>query len=137
MRLPTEAEWEYSSKAGKSTFYCSGNTENNLQCVGWYDANSNGAPHKVEALLPNSFGLFDMHGNVREWCQDWYGPYSSENLIDPHGPTSGADRVTRGGGFISDQFTCRSTHRLPTDPNLNFMNDIGFRIVIELPRSAP
>ncbi len=96
-RLPSEAEWEYACRAGTTTRYHSGNGKSNLDRVGWYRGNSGSKTHPVGQKVPNGFGLYDMHGNVWEWCQDWFGIYPSSSITDPRGPLTGSYRVARGG----------------------------------------
>ena len=102
VRLPTEAEWEYACRAGTSTKYYSGDSEEDLKRVAWYEANSNDTTHPVGQKEPNKFGLYDMHGNVWQWCQDWYGDYTANEVADPQGPAQGASRVLRGGSWYHD-----------------------------------
>ncbi len=101
--LPTEAEWEYACRAGTDTAYCFGDDADRLGEYAWYDKNSGEKPHPVGQLKPNAWGLFDMHGNVWEWCQDWHGDYS--------GASSGSRRVYRGGSFFDAARNCRSAYR--------------------------
>jgi formylglycine-generating enzyme required for sulfatase activity len=89
IRLPTEAEWENACRAGTTTDYCSGNGEDALKKVGWYSGNGNQQTQPVGKLAANAWGLFDMHGNVWEWCQDWKGQYPRENIEDYEGPYNG------------------------------------------------
>ncbi|GHU49021.1 hypothetical protein FACS1894200_07080 [Spirochaetia bacterium] len=107
-RLPTEAEWEYACRAGTTTPYSSGTSVDN---AGWYGGNSGRKTHPVGTKQANAWGLYDMHGNVREWCWDWYGDYSSANQTDPSGAASGSYRVLRGGGWSDDVQLLRSVAR--------------------------
>ena len=123
--LPTEAQWEYACRAGTTSKYNNGgDTEADLKTLGLYS--SNGGSAKVGSYLPNAWGLYDMHGNVFEWCLDWYGSKLSSGT-DPKGPTSGSRRVGRGGSwtFIAD--SCTSSDRTHADPS-NAYNYDGFRL---------
>jgi formylglycine-generating enzyme required for sulfatase activity len=137
-RLPTEAEWEYACRAGTETTWSFGNDEKVLGDYAWYDKNANdigeGYAHQVGLKKPNAFGLYDMHGNVCEWCHDYYGEdyYKQSSEKDPTGPTSGSSRVLRGGSWY---FTSRGSRsalrgRLAADFRFNFY--VGFRLVREL-----
>jgi len=118
-RLPTEAEWEYAS---------SGNPTESLGQFAWFYENSESKTHSVGQKLPNQFGLYDMLGNVWEWCQDWYDQYPKESVTDPTGPTSGSARVFRGGGWGGTAWYCRSAGRADVDAGLRG-RDLGFRLV--------
>jgi hypothetical protein len=96
--------------------------------MGWYASNSGNATHPVIGKRPNAWGLYDMHGNVWEWCQDWYGGYPSGAVTDPTGPAFGADRVQRGGSYWESSRDCRSAVRLRCDPGKRFRNG-GFRLL--------
>lgn len=96
-RLPTEAEWEYAARGGKYSEGYKYSGSNNLDEAAWYSTNSAKETHEVGLKKPNELGLYDMSGNVREWCSDWYGVYSSENQFNPRGPVTGTERVLRGG----------------------------------------
>jgi uncharacterized protein YjdB len=124
-RLPTEAEWEYACRAGTTTAYNTGSTISTN--TGWYSSNSNGTTHPVGQKTPNAWGLYDMHGNVWEWCWDRYGYYSSVAQTNPRGPVSGSWRVIRGGSLSCDErLLLRSAFRTYS----NFGNfDNGFRVV--------
>jgi formylglycine-generating enzyme required for sulfatase activity len=136
-RLPTEAEWEYACRGWTSTRFSYGDDPGytNLTGYAWYYDNSGGETHPVGQKLPNVWGLHDMHGNVWEWCQDWYGDYSGGIAVDPHGPAaaSGADRVIRGGDcgyWFGDARYCRSASR--NDICYQGLGDFfaGFRVVL-------
>jgi len=129
-RLPTEAEWEYACRAGSKTRFCFGNSEGELGDYAWYEANSGNKTHPVGEKKPNAWGLYDMHGNVEEWCGDRYGEkyYGESDRKNPQGPASGKYRVLRGGtGYFHPQH-CRSAYRSRRLPSYeNFL--IGFRVV--------
>jgi formylglycine-generating enzyme required for sulfatase activity len=120
-RLPTEAEWEYACRAGTTTAYSFGDDEAKLGQYAWYVKNAwdigEEYAHRVGQKLPNPWGLYDMHGNAHEWCQDWYGPYGSEKVvIDPVGPAQGNYRVLRGGSFNTQTSNVRSADRYVNQP---------------------
>ncbi|WP_461255942.1 formylglycine-generating enzyme family protein [Treponema sp. R80B11-R83G3] len=125
-RLPTEAEWEYACRAGTTTAYNTGAVINDN--TGWYDTNSGGKTHPVGQKPANAWGLFDMHGNVYEWCWDWYGNYSSGSQTDPMGASLGVYRVVRGGTLYSPAGNLRSAFRKNIGPIARFDN-LGFRLV--------
>lgn len=125
-RLPTEAEWEYAARAGTNTLYSFKVEDLNKRA--WYYGNSNGTTHPVGKLKANRFGLHDMHGNVWEWCQDYYGPYDHLNYINPEGPTSGSGRVLRGGSWLHGPRYLRSAQRDYNGPEWRY-SSIGFRLV--------
>jgi formylglycine-generating enzyme required for sulfatase activity len=112
-RLPTEAEWEYACRAGGSGKYCFGDAENDLPQYAWLKVNSQGKPHPVGQKRPNRWGLYDMHGNVWQWCHDWYGEtyYTQSPAQDPRGPATGKMRVLRGGAWDCDADKCRAAYR--------------------------
>ena len=114
MRLPTDAEWEYACRAG-SVGQFSGNGV--LDDMGWYDKNSDETTHPVGMKLPNAWGIYDMHGNVWEWCNDWYSDNILENTINPTGPETGDERVMRGGAWDCFYRECRSARRFRCHPN--------------------
>ncbi len=127
-RLPTEAEWEYACRAGTTTAYSFGNDQGQLSNYGWWKVNSGGATHPVGLKKPNPWGLYDIHGNVFEWVQDWHGGYSGGKLTDPTGPVSGSLRVSRGGRWSSIAGICRSAFRYRSTPGLR-LNNLGFRVL--------
>ncbi len=126
-RLPTEAEWEYVCRAGTTTTYNTGDTISDN--TGWYKTNSNSRTHEVGKKSANAYGLYDMHGNVWEWCWDWYGrSHGSESQIDPKGASSGFSRVERGGSWGSDAERLRSADRSFYYPSGRSSN-LGFRLL--------
>ena len=130
VRLPTEAEWEYACRAGSKTRFHFGDADEDLGKYAWYKANSNKKTHPVGKKKPNAWGLYDMYGNVREWCADWYADsYANAKPIDPQGPDSGSLRVLRGGGWIRTPAYCRSADRDWFQPVKRRSYD-GFRVVV-------
>ena len=131
-RLPTEAEWEYACRAGTTTAHSFGDDVSKLEQYAWFDKNAwdigEKYAHRVGQKLPNPWGLYDMHGNVYEWCQDWYAPYGSEKtLTDPMGPAQGErSRVLRGGSFLNQSSDVRSASRANDQPDNRYLL-IGFR----------
>jgi formylglycine-generating enzyme required for sulfatase activity len=124
--LPTEAQWEYACRAGTTGPYA-GNGD--LSSMGWYDDNSGSTTHPVGQKQANAWGLYDMHGNVWEWCHDWYGSYPGGAVTDPTGASSGSYRVGRGGSWNLDAGFCRSALRIILDPSNRFIN-LGFRLAL-------
>lgn len=132
-RLPTEAEWEYAARADSSTRYGFGDQRQQLGQYAWYEANANGQTHPVGRLKPNAWGLYDMHGNVWEWVQDWYDAayYQVSPKLDPRGPSPALYRAVRGGAWDADAGDCRAASRnveYPDNPN----RVIGFRLLKQL-----
>jgi len=130
-RLPTEAEWEYACRAGTTTRFSYGDDLGfgYLTNYCWYLSNSGGKTHRVGQMRPNIWGLYDVHGNVWEWCLDWYGTYPGGRVTDPTGPASGERRVARGGGWVDEPLSCRSARRRSFLPG-HRTNYIGFRVVL-------
>jgi len=129
-RLPTEAEWEYACRAGSTSRYCFDESRESLGSYAWYNSNSGSKTHPVGQKKPNAWGLYDMHGNVYEWCFDWWnGTYDASSVDDPRGPTAGSYRVLRGGGWGSDARFCRSASRNRSSPGYRF-NYVGFRVAL-------
>jgi formylglycine-generating enzyme required for sulfatase activity len=131
-RLPTEAEWEYGCRAWTSTRFSYGDDPDysNLDQYGWFDVNSGNMTHPVGQKLPNPWGLYDMHGNVWEWCQDWYGPYPGGTALDPQGPPMGSFRMVRGGAWRKPAEFCRSALRgVIYNPDFGY-DSFGFRVVL-------
>jgi formylglycine-generating enzyme required for sulfatase activity len=130
-RLPTEAEWEYCCRAGTTTRFNYGDDPGytSLANHAWYSDNSGTTTHSVGLKPANAWGLFDMHGNVWEWCQDWYDAYPGGSVTDPQGPATGEYRVLRGGSWADPGNLARSACRIDDDPNGPFTN-YGFRVVL-------
>jgi formylglycine-generating enzyme required for sulfatase activity/serine/threonine protein kinase len=133
-RLPTEAEWEFACRAGNYGKFCFGNDVTKFEEYGW---NVGRDPKPITQKQPNSFGLFDMHGNVWEWCYDKHGPYSISAVIDPIGPSDGFKRVMRGGSVLDKTIWSRSAYRYAKDP-IDRCNNVGFRVAapLDLPSKA-
>ena len=128
-RMPTEAEWEYAARGGRKSqgYKCSGS--NIPGDVAWYDGNSGSKTHPVKTKNANELGLYDMSGNVWEWCQDWYGSYSGSSQTNPKGPSAGSYRVGRGGSWGYDARGCRVSNRGNDPPGVRNRN-IGFRLAM-------
>jgi formylglycine-generating enzyme required for sulfatase activity len=133
--LPTEAQWEYACRAGTTTALNSGkNLSDEVQCpemdeVGWYGYNSDKTTHPVGQKQPNAWGLYDMHGNVYEWCLDWFGDYPTSSVTDPTGPSTGSGRVLRGGSWSRSARYCRSALRGSDYPD-DYWDHFGFRVAL-------
>jgi len=130
VRLPTEAEWEYACRAGSKTAFFFGDTDAGLADYAWFANNSAGGTHPVAQKKPNAWGLYDMLGNEKEWCADWYGPYAAGAAVDPKGPAS-SDSGLRGGGWSGGWYTCRAASRLMQWYD-NRSGDFGFRVVVSV-----
>lgn len=130
-RLPTEAEWEYAARAGSTSRYSFGDDPDYIECFErfWCSDNAGRQPRPVGLMPPNVSGMHDVHGNVAEWCQDWYAPYGAGTVTDPQGPATGTWRITRGGGLNGSPSDCRSAARNYAPPNTGFYA-IGFRVVL-------
>jgi formylglycine-generating enzyme required for sulfatase activity len=134
--LPTEAQWEYACRAGTTTALNNGTNLTsttgqcrNLDALGWYWKNSGSRTHPVGQKQPNSWGLYDMHGNVWEWCLDWKDDYPGGSVTDPTGPSSGSHRVRRGGSLIALARYCRSAVRESSNPD-HRSGGLGFRLAL-------
>ena len=160
-RLPTEAEWEYACRAGSKTAYSFGVSSQSLGDYAWFGNNSGSkeldsdalwakmkknpqeyadtllsagcATHPVRDKKPNAWGLYDMHGNVWEWCSDWYGDYPKGAVSDPTGPREGSLRVFRGGSWRNEAAFCRSAYRFRYFPSFRDNDGIGFRVALSVP----
>jgi formylglycine-generating enzyme required for sulfatase activity len=129
-RLPTEAEWEFACRAGTSTRFHFGDSDGQLADYAWYSGNSRNQIHPVGEKKINGWGFYDMHGNVWEWCEDWYGgPLPGGSVTDPKGPVLGANRVFRGGSWGIAPSRCRSAYRVWNKPGYRDYT-IGFRIAL-------
>jgi formylglycine-generating enzyme required for sulfatase activity len=129
-RLPTEAEWETVCRGGTNTAYSFGNDERLLGRYGWFMESSDKWSHAVGRLRPSARGLYDIHGNLHEWCHDWIGDYRIESGVeDPSGPAAGSTRVHRGGGWYDVAGYCRSADRVYSQPAIRD-NTVGFRVAV-------
>jgi formylglycine-generating enzyme required for sulfatase activity len=131
-RLPTEAEWEYACRAGETSAFNNGNDDcTNATLVGaiaWFNGNSGSKTHQVGLKSANKWGLYDMHGNVHEWCWDWYEEYTTEAQTDPTGAVTGTSRIMRGGRWNQGGSMMRSAYRYSFAPSVRDPY-IGFRLV--------
>lgn len=126
-RLPTEAEWEYAARGGSNSMHYKYSGGNSLEYVSWYFHNSMDKTHTVGMMKPNELGLYDMSGNVWEWCQDWYGSYGKKTAYYPTGPIKAYNKVFRGGGYDNGDTYCRCSYRNGTAPQNKFKN-LGLRL---------
>ena len=129
--LPTETQWEYAARGGHKTpstpTLFAGSDD--IDAVGWYKDNSDSTTHTVAKKAPNALGLYDMTGNVFEWCLDWYGSYTSDAATDPQGPADGSERVSRGGSWNYPASYCRTSIRACSAPDVTYYM-LGFRVVM-------
>ncbi len=129
--LPTEAQWEYACRAGSTGRFCFGEDEAQLGDYAWYNENAGDATHVVAGKKANAWGLYDMHGNVWEWCSDWYDAHTAEPVKDPTGPTDGFTHVLRGGSWSDIEVSyCRSAFRAGAASSRT--GSLGFRLVAPL-----
>ena len=128
-RLPTEAEWEYAARGGKKSHNYLYAGSNSIADVAWFDDNSDDYSQNVATKAPNELGLYDMSGNVWEWCSDWYADYSSELQVNPTGPETGSEKVMRGGSWCSSAKKCRNAKRFKAPSGFGD-DDIGFRLAL-------
>ncbi len=135
-RLPTEAEWEYACRAGSTTEYSFGDDESLLGDFAWFDGNAGSQTHPVGQKRPNAWGLYDMHGNVWEWCSDGWADYPRGSVTDPKGWSWSSGRVVRGGSWYDSARFCRSSCRPGSVPSFR-SNDLGFRLALSPSGSKP
>ena len=128
-RLPTEAEWEFACRGGNNSLGYEYSGSDYIDDVAWSWDNSGEKTHLVATKLPNELGIYDMSGNVWEWCSDWYGDYSSGAQTNPKGPNDGVSRVGRGGCWYYDELSCRSSYRFLGDPT-TCAAGLGLRLVL-------
>jgi formylglycine-generating enzyme required for sulfatase activity len=129
--LPTEAQREYACRAGTRGRYAG-----DLNAIAWFSGNSGEKPQPVARKQPNAWGLYDMQGNVWEWCRDWYGRYPTEPVSDPTGPARGSTRVYRGGAWFHSADLCRSAHRYRMEPDYRG-SLLGFRVALCAVEAGP
>ena len=127
-RLPTEAEWEFAARGGNKSAGYTYSGSNTIDDVAWYTSNSGGKAHVVKTKQPNELGIYDMSGNVWEWCSDWYGGYSSASVTDPTGAATGSLRINRGGSWLFNANNCRCAYRYFYAP-AGKDTDLGLRLV--------
>jgi len=132
-RLPTEAEWEYACRAGSEGAFCFGDDDDESKLVDYAWYRSNDSTHPVAEKKPNVWGLYDMHGNVWEWVEDWYDKYPSVSVTDPAGPDRGDYRVVRGGSLYDRAHDCRCAKRSSETPTDRRYTNVGFRLLISYP----
>ena len=128
-RLPTETEWEFAARGGNSSQGYKYAGSNTIDDVAWFASNSSSMAHPVATKSPNELGLYDMNGNLMEWCQDWYGNYSSSAQTDPTGPSSGSDRVLRSGSWYNNAKYCRVSFRYYITPSFR-SSTVGLRLAL-------
>ena len=128
-RMPTEAEWEFAARGGKNSKGYTYSGSNTIDYVAWYGDNSNDKSHPVKTKAANELGIYDMSGNVWEWCSDWYDEYSSSAQTDPTGPTTGSNRVKRGGSWPDSGGACRCAFRSNDSPSSQYVN-FGVRLAL-------
>ena len=129
-RLPTEAEWEFAARGGNQSRHTQFSGSSRINDVAWYGGNSGDKTHPVKTKRPNELGIYDMTGNVREWCQDWYGSYSSYAQTNPTGAGNGSDRVCRGGCWYNSPRGCPSSDRIHHPPGDYTDDDFGLRLAL-------
>ena len=128
-RLPTEAQWEYAARAGTTTMFYTGDSEEYLARAAWYAKNSENRTHPVGQKTPNAWGLYDMLGNVAEWVQDFFGDYPNGSAVDPEGPLNGFERINRGGSWYYNATQCRCANRRSNSPKYENNKFVGFRLI--------
>ncbi len=128
-RLPTEAEWEFAARGGNKSKGYQYSGSNTIDEVAWYDKNSGSRVHPVATMTPNELGIYDMSGSVWEWCQDWYANYSSSTQTNPTGPSSGYNRVYRGGSWYDGSKGCCLAYRISNGPNIKYFH-LGLRLAL-------
>ncbi len=129
-RLPTEAEWEFAARGGNQSRHTQYSGSSRIDDVAWYFDNSGSKSHPVKTKQPNELGIYDMTGNVFEWCQDWFGNYSNSAQTNPTGPSSGSCRVFRGGAWDATLRGCRSSSRVIDGAPDDEYSDLGLRLVL-------
>ena len=127
-RMPTEAEWEFAARGGNKSKGYTYSGSNNVDEVAWYDDNSDYKIHPVKTKAPNELGIYDMSGNVMEWCSDWFDDYPHYAVTDPTGPTSGSARILRGGHYFMWEKWCRTYFRVYTTEPSDTFSEFGFRL---------